>query len=115
MTQQHFHRGAMRYMLAALVLMLGLSSQARASFPVLGRLDASDTQPLSWIGTATGPANVTGTILPCREGIDCDTFILTIGGTNSDWVGKEALVRIDWQLPLSDFDLYILKDTGFNS
>ncbi|MBV9959355.1 MAG: PD40 domain-containing protein [Acidobacteria bacterium] len=115
MTQQHFDRGAMRYMLAALVLMLGLSSQARASFPVLGRLDASDTQPLSWIGTATGPANVTGTILPCREGIDCDTFILTIGGTNSDWVGKEALVRIDWQLPLSDFDLYILKDTGFNS
>ncbi|MBV9209780.1 MAG: PD40 domain-containing protein, partial [Acidobacteria bacterium] len=92
----------------------GLSSQVRASFPVSGSVNANDTQSLSWLGTATGPTSLASTPSQCREGIDCDTFVLTVGGTTADWFGKEALVRIDWQLLASDFDLYILKDTGFS-
>ncbi len=101
----------MRAMLAALILLAGLVSQGWASFPVSATLNATDTQPLSWIGTATGPANVTSNPTGCREGIDCDTFIMTIGGAPADWAGKIALIRIDWQLPTSNFDVYILKET----
>jgi|GEM_PF-1751344 len=101
----------MRAMLASLILLTGLVSQGWASFPVSATLNATDTQPLSWIGTALGPASATSTPLLCREGIDCDTFIMTIGGSPADWTGKIALIRIDWQLPTSNFDVYILKET----
>jgi Tol biopolymer transport system component len=103
-------RRQMRVMLASLILLLGLVSQAWASFPVSATLNASDTQPLSWIGTAMGPASATSTPVSCREGIDCDTFILTIGGAPTDWTGKIALIRIDWQLPTSNFDVYVLRE-----
>ncbi|MBV9209085.1 MAG: PD40 domain-containing protein [Acidobacteria bacterium] len=113
MFKQHFNscNFKMKYMLAALFLIAGLASQARASFPVSGTLGANDTQPLSWLGTASGPASLLSTPLQCREGIDCDTFVLTIGGTTADWAGKTARVRIDWQLLTSNFDLYVLKET----
>ncbi|MBV9959356.1 MAG: PD40 domain-containing protein [Acidobacteria bacterium] len=113
MFEQHFNscNFKMKYMLAALFLIAGLASQARASFPVSGTLGASDTQPLAWVGTGSGPASLLSTPLQCREGVDCDTFILTISGTTSDWAGKTARIRIDWQLLTSNFDLYVLKET----
>ena len=45
----------------------------------------------------------------CREGVNCDTFALTLSGTESSWAGKVARLRIEWNLPASDYDLYIHK------
>src|SRR5207249_4151722 len=47
----------------------------------------------------------------CEEGVTCDTFILTLGGTPQDWTsaGKLVHVHLGWTLPTQDFDLYIHK------
>ncbi len=83
--------------------------QAKASAPVSASLGPTATAPLSWVGTATGPTS-TSPVTNCREGIDCDTFILTFTGTTADWAGKTSIIRVRWQLPVTDYDLYILRE-----
>lgn len=97
--------------LALLAFICVSTSTVRAAFPLSATLNSTDTQPISWIGTATGPGS-TSSVATCREGVDCDTFILTIGGAAADWTGKVAYLQIDWSLPSSDFDLYILRRTA---
>jgi len=48
----------------------------------------------------------------CQEGLNCDTFTLTVGGTTADWSGKLIHVKIEWLLPATDYDLYIHKDSN---
>ena len=47
----------------------------------------------------------------CVEGVNCDSFALTIDGTADDWTGKVARIRINWLLPTTDYDLYVIRDT----
>jgi hypothetical protein len=63
--------------------------------------------PLSWAGTAAGGTNNgEGT---CVEGVNCDTFTLTISGTPADWAGKRIQVAMSWIVLANDYDLYIHK------
>jgi hypothetical protein len=48
----------------------------------------------------------------CQEGLSCDTFTLTVGGTQADWSGKLIRIKIEWLLPVTDYDLYIHKDSN---
>ncbi|MBA2434212.1 MAG: hypothetical protein H0V54_03835 [Chthoniobacterales bacterium] len=64
---------------------------------------------ISWVGTGTGvpPSPDEST---CVEGVNCDTFTLTLSGTPGDWVGKTARVVISADDPdLSDYDVFIHK------
>ncbi|HEX8707049.1 MAG TPA: FG-GAP-like repeat-containing protein [Pyrinomonadaceae bacterium] len=105
-------RGARTHRLLLLLALSLLSlpaSNARAAFPLSDSLGPGAAAPVNWVGTATGPAS-TSTPNSCREGLDCDTFVLTFDGTPADWAGRIARIRIGWQLPVTDYDLYILRE-----
>ena len=81
-----------------------------ASQPASGTLLAGSTSALNWTGTGIGGASPEAETT-CIEGVNCDTFLLTFGGTAADWNGKSVRVSLSWLLPLTDYDLYIHKDS----
>ena len=103
---------------ALLGLVLPLLNRTSASAPASGTLSPTATAPVTWTGTATGGGALNaplGLIAPedlCQEGISCDTFTLNVAGTPADWSGKLIAVKIEWLLPVSDYDLYIHKDSN---
>ncbi|HEX8492269.1 MAG TPA: hypothetical protein VF658_05470 [Pyrinomonadaceae bacterium] len=102
---------ALKLLLVLMILISLPLMSARASSPLSGTLNPSATTPVNWNGNATGPASLSQPT-SCREGIDCDTFTLNVGGAAADWTGKVARIRIGWQLPATDYDLYILREFG---
>ncbi|HEU4594539.1 MAG TPA: sialidase family protein [Pyrinomonadaceae bacterium] len=85
---------------------------ADAASPTSRTLGPSATAPVTWTGTATGGgalnfAPVVTSEALCREGLTCDSFTLTVGGTAADWAGKLVRVKLEWNLPATDYDLYI--------
>jgi hypothetical protein len=103
--------------LALLTLAASGFYRARASSPAGGTINATAAAPLTWIGTATGGGALNAPLLIgsedlCQEGLTCDTFTLTVGGTTSDWSGKLIHIKIEWMLPATDYDLYIHKDSN---
>lgn len=99
-----------RLLTACAVLPLLPAHDARAASPLSATLGPDVTVPVHWAGTATAPAG-TSPATSCREGLDCDTFVINFGGTTANWSGKAARISIGWQLPASDYDLYILRQT----
>src|SRR5438309_7815659 len=59
----------------------------------------------TWAGTATGGSSANETT--CVEGVNCDTFRLTIA--SGDYTGKQVAIKIQWTVPAYDHDLYIHK------
>jgi hypothetical protein len=91
---------------------------ADAASPTSVTLSPTATAPVTWAGTAIGggalnAAPVVGSETLCREGLTCDTFTLNVGGTAAAWAGKRVRVKMEWNLPVTDYDLYIHK--GSNS
>ncbi len=92
--------------------------EADAASPTSTTLSPTATSPVTWAGTAIGggalnAAPVIGSETLCREGLTCDTFTLNVGGTPAAWAGKLVRVKIEWSLPVTDYDLYVHK--GSNS
>ncbi|HEV7891071.1 MAG TPA: sialidase family protein [Pyrinomonadaceae bacterium] len=91
---------------------------ADAASPVSTTLSPTATAPVTWTGTAIGggalnASPVVGSETLCRDGLTCDTFTLNVGGTTAAWAGKRIRVKMEWNLPVTDYDLYIHK--GSNS
>ena len=82
---------------------------AMASSPSSGNLSANGSA-ITFTGSALGGASPEAETT-CVEGVNCDTFLLTIGGTAADWTGKKAKVSLSWLLPATDYDMYIHKDS----
>jgi len=82
---------------------------ARAASPSAGTITATGPA-LSWTGTATGTGSANEST--CVEGVNCDTFTLTIAGTPADYSGKVVAVKIAWSNSANDYDLYIHKDSN---
>jgi hypothetical protein len=81
-----------------------------AANPTSGTITPS-SPPVTWMATAAGGAsNGEDT---CVEGVNCDTFTLTVSGTPADWAGKKINVSISWVVAANDYDLFIHK--GDNS
>ncbi len=81
-----------------------------AANPTSGTISPT-SMPLTWDGTAAGGTyNGEST---CVEGVNCDTFTLTVSGTPADWAGKQIKISISWVVLANDYDLYIHK--GSNS
>ena len=93
---------------AAVLLPLASSNAAN---PPSGTIRPGDTTPLAWDGPITGGASASEAT--CTEGVNCDTFTLTVGGAQAEWAGKVVAVRIAWLVPANDYDLYIHQ--GSNS
>ena len=64
---------------------------------------------VTWQGTAVGGASEGEAT--CVEGVNCDTFMLTLSGTPADWQDKAARITFSWMTPGLDFDVYVHKDT----
>jgi hypothetical protein len=80
------------------------------SVPIAGTLNPGGPN-VTWDGTATGGSSEEGET-SCAEGVNCDTFLLTLSGTPADWVGTVARITISWGgglLGTNDYDVYIHK------
>src|SRR5207248_10419144 len=64
---------------------------------------------INWAGTAAGGGSLDEST--CVEGVNCDTFILTLSGTATNWTGLKARIVISSADPsgLTDYDLYVHK------
>src|SRR5256714_4294521 len=95
--------------LVALSSVLALSVSVFAANPNQGTLNPGSVAPLQWVGDAIGGPAIT-TETACQNGINCDVFTIHLNGTASDYAGKQLSVKITFSM-LSDYDLYVHKDT----
>ena len=102
-----------RTIFATLLLVIGLVvqiAQVSASAPASGMVNSTVGSSASWNGTATGGSSPEGEST-CVEGVNCDTYTLNVAGMPTDWTGKLIKVVISWNLPASDYDFYIHKES----
>lgn len=79
-----------------------------AAQPASGTLGANGSA-ITFTGSALGGASPDAENT-CVEGVNCDSFALTITGSLQDWTGKRVRVSLSWLLPAMDYDLYVHKD-----
>jgi len=94
--------------LAAFLL---FTTSLRSATPSSGTLNPAGPT-VNWVGTATGGTSVDEST--CVEGVNCDTFFLTLSGTPANWVGLKARITISCTDPsgLTDYDVYVHKGTN---
>jgi hypothetical protein len=93
-------------LIGAIWIFLGPPDRAHASTPATGTIGPTSPNVV-WQGPVTGGASVNETT--CIEGANCDTFKLTLSGTEEDWAGKVVNITINWTNPADDYDLYVHK------
>ncbi|HVE69785.1 MAG TPA: hypothetical protein VNI54_00345 [Thermoanaerobaculia bacterium] len=87
-----------------------VATTAFATQPSSGTISVNTTTPLTWNGTILGGSSPDGENT-CVQGVNCDTYTITLAGTVEEWAGKAARVRINWSFPATDYDIYIHKGT----
>ncbi|HEY3025918.1 MAG TPA: hypothetical protein VGJ55_07200 [Pyrinomonadaceae bacterium] len=108
--------------LAAVAITALVLSMALIAWPALTAVLAADPgagtlspagPSVSWNGLAVDYANpVSASEKNCQDGTNCDTFKLTISGTQADWAGKAVHIQIDWLSPTFDYALSVHKGTN---
>src|SRR5437773_2910476 len=105
--------GALFFVISVfLVVFAFFTTGLRSATPSAGTLNPGGAT-VNWAGTATGGSSLDEST--CVEGVNCDTFILTLSGTPADWTGLKARLTISCADPsgVSDYDLYVHKgDNG---
>jgi hypothetical protein len=76
-----------------------------------GTLNAAGPS-VTWNGFGALNADPLGSEAACQEGSSCDTFKLTLSGTQADWAGKQVHIQIDWLSPTFDYALSVHKGTN---
>lgn len=70
----------------------------------------------TWLGTGLAPGGGLPQDEPttCVEGTNCDTFNLSVPGTQATWLssGKKIRARLDWNLSTTDYDMVVRKESG---
>src|SRR5205814_8555528 len=74
-----------------LVVFTFFATGLRSATPSAGTLNPTGPT-VSWAGTAAGGGSTDEST--CVEGVNCDTFVLTLSGTPTNWTGKKARVVI---------------------
>jgi hypothetical protein len=90
--------------------------RAQAALPTGGTVNPTAGSSVTWQGTGISPGGGLPQDEPntCQEGVNCDTFNLNVGGTVAEWQasGGRVAVRIFWQLPTTDYDMVVRKESG---
>jgi hypothetical protein len=86
---------------------------ARAQNPGSGTIHPTDSSALTWTGTHVAPGFVVNDESKCSEGVNCETFTLTVAGSPNDWIGKRVQVLLTWHDSANEYDIYIHQ--GSNS
>src|SRR5437868_1227345 len=105
--------GALFLIIGVALVVLALSATGlRSATPTAGTLNPTGPT-VTWAGTAAGGGSLDEST--CVEGVNCDTYILTLSGTPTAWTGLKARIVISSPEPpgLTDYDLYVHK--GSNS
>jgi hypothetical protein len=105
--------GTLFLVIGVFLVVFALSTTSlRSAAPSSGTLNPGGPV-VNWAGTATGGSSLDEST--CVEGVNCDTFILTLSGTPTDWTGLKARIVISCADPsgATDYDLYVHK--GDNS
>src|SRR5437899_9868352 len=105
--------GALFLLIGVALVVLALSATGlRSATPTAGTLNPAGPT-VNWVGTAVGGGSTDEST--CVEGVNCDTFTLTLSGTPTNWTGLKARIVISCADPsgLSDYDVYVHK--GDNS
>src|SRR6266404_351534 len=105
--------GTLFLVISVFLVVFALSTTSlRSAAPSSGTLNPGGPV-VNWAGTATGGSSLDEST--CVEGVNCDTFILTLSGTPTDWTGLKARIVISSPDPtgVTDYDLYVHK--GDNS
>ena len=87
-----------------------LFSLAHAANPGSGTISPAGPT-LNWVGNApgTGGTGGEGQCIDSGPAQNCDSFTLTVSGTDADWTGKLIQIRVNWTLQAADYDLYVHK------
>jgi len=105
--------GALFFVTGIFLIVFGFfAARLHSAMPSSGTLNPGGPQ-LNWVGTAVGGGSLDEST--CVEGVNCDTFVVTLSGTPTNWSGLKARIVISCADPsgLSDYDLYVHK--GDNS
>src|SRR5437763_2938407 len=97
--------GALFFVISVFLVVFALfTTGLRSATPSAGTLNPGGAT-VNWAGTATGGSSLDEST--CVEGVNCDTFILTLSGTPADWTGLKARLTISCADPsgVSDYDL----------
>src|SRR5437016_7879979 len=89
-----------------LVVFVLFTSGLRSATPSSGTLGPTGPT-VNWVGTAAGGSSLDEST--CVEGVNCDTFILSLSGTPSNWTGLKARIVITDPSGLTDYDVYVHK------
>ncbi|HSI73832.1 MAG TPA: hypothetical protein VK934_11715 [Fimbriimonas sp.] len=97
------------YVPAALAALLLLPMAALSSDPPAASLTSTAGNTITWHGTALGSGSADEST--CQEGVNCDTFMLYVGGAKYNWAKKLIRVDVSWGVAANDYDLYVHKDS----
>jgi hypothetical protein len=103
--------GALFFVLGVfLVVFAFFATGLRSATPSAATLNPAGPT-VNWVGTAAGGSSLDEST--CVEGVNCDTFTLTLSGTAADWTGLKARIVISCADPsgLSDYDSMSTKAT----
>ena len=66
-------------------------------------------------GGPTTPGGNVNTESTCVENVSCETFTLTVSGTQANWAGQKVQVQLNWQSSGNEYDLYIHQGANTNT
>src|SRR5437868_9029893 len=101
--------GALFFVTGIFLIVFGLfTARLHSAMPSSGTLNPGGPT-VNWVGTAAGGSSLDEST--CVEGVNCDTFILSLSGTPSNWTGLKARIVISCTDPsgLTDYDVYVHK------
>src|SRR5438270_8374159 len=104
--------GALFFVTGIFLIVFGLfTARLHSAMPSSGTLNPGGPT-VNWVGTAAGGSSLDEST--CVEGVNCDTFILSLSGTPSNWTGLTARIVISCTDPsgLTDYDVYVHKGTN---
>lgn len=101
--------GALFFVTGIFLAVFGLfTTRLHSAQPTSGTLNPGGPA-VNWVGTAVGGGSTDEST--CVEGVNCDTFSVTLSGTATNWSGLKARIVISCADPsgISDYDLYVHK------
>lgn len=106
-------RNVKRYWLhipAALGAAVLLPLLVMASDPPGGVIAPTVGSTVSFNGTALESGSLDEST--CVEGVNCDTYVLSVGGTLNQWKNRLVKIELGWGVSANDYDLYVHKDSN---
>src|SRR5438105_8046938 len=104
--------GALFFVTGIFLIVFGLfTARLHSAQPSSGTLNPGGPQ-VNWVGTAAGGGSLDEST--CVDGVNCDTFLVTLSGAPTNWTGLKARIVVSCadRSGLSDYDVNI--PTGDN-